>query len=300
MSRLKIFSVYYGQNPVPLYRSDCVEPIQAGCAVSGLREGMLRDDVGDNISAKNRVWAELTAHYWLWKNHLPAHAELDYVGMCHYRRFLDFARAPRNLHLKHVAFGRFARGFAERYSEANVMPCIDAGGFDVVVPAPARLARNVRSCYEQYVMGGHSVRDLDALMKIVRSDYADYVPDMEAWLNGRHAYLWLQFVMRRDWAMEYLAWQFDILQKLESVSAWPDDAQYSLVRSPAFLAERFFNVWLGHKLRTEGGKLLERQCLFLVPDEELRLMPQLKRYANFAMEAVRQFLPAGSRRGSVS
>ena len=177
------------------------------------------------------------------------------------------------------------------------MPCIDAGGFDVVVPAPSRFGRNVGSCYEQYAMGGHSMRDLDALMKIVRSDYADYAPDMEAWLNGRHAYLWLQFVMRRDWAMEYLAWQFDILQKLESVSVWPDDATYSLVRSPAFLAERFFNVWLGHKLRTEGGKLLERQCLFLVPDAELRLVPQLKRYANFAIDAVRQFVPSGSRRG---
>ena len=287
MSRLKIFVVYYGQKPIPLYRSDCVEPIQAGCALDGSREGALRDDLGDNISGKNRVWAELTAHWWLWKNYLPVHPELEYVGFCHYRRFLDFTHAPKNLYLKHVSFTRFARGFAERYAEANILPVINAGGFDVVVPAPSRFARDVKSNYEQYIHGGHSPKDLDSLMKIIRSDYPDYVPDMEAYLNGRHAYLWLQFVMRRDWTMEYLQWQFEVLSKLEKISDWTADAAYSLVRSPAFLAERFFNVWLGHKLRTHGGKLLERQCLFLVPEEECRLGFQVKRYWNFFLERCR-------------
>ena len=288
MSKLKLFVIYYGDRKLPLYRSDCVEPIQAGSVISGPRENALRDDVGENISVKNRVWAELTAHYWIWKNYLPQHPELDYVGFCHYRRFLDFVRAPRNLYLKHISFGRFAAGFDERYSSERILPEIE--GFDVVVPAPSRFARDVKSNYDQYFKGGHSPKDIASLIEIIKSEYPDYVPDMEGYLNSRKAYLWLQFVMRRDWMMEYLEWQFDILSKLEAVSEWPDDAPYSLIRSPAFLAERFFNVWLGHKLRTAGGKLLERQCLFLVPEEECRLSFVVKRYWNFFLEQCKEIV----------
>ena len=42
------------------------------------------DDTGDNISALNCYYSELTGFYWIWKNY----HEADYVGTCHYRRYL--------------------------------------------------------------------------------------------------------------------------------------------------------------------------------------------------------------------
>ena len=59
-------------------------PIQVGAALADTHfPGFLHDDSGENISRKNRVYCELTAQYWAWKN-----VEADYYGFFHYRRYL--------------------------------------------------------------------------------------------------------------------------------------------------------------------------------------------------------------------
>lgn len=61
-------------------------PIHAGKALAKEEFGMLGDDTGDNISAKNPLYCELTAMYWAWKN-LKG---VDKIGLVHYRRYFDF------------------------------------------------------------------------------------------------------------------------------------------------------------------------------------------------------------------
>ena len=34
------------------------------------REGWIRDNIGNNISYKNKYYGEYTFHYWIWKNYL--------------------------------------------------------------------------------------------------------------------------------------------------------------------------------------------------------------------------------------
>ena len=46
--------------------------------------GFLGDDTGDSISKLNPYYCELTGMYWIWKNY----HEADYIGICHYRRYL--------------------------------------------------------------------------------------------------------------------------------------------------------------------------------------------------------------------
>lgn len=58
-------------------------PLQVGAALSQ-DLGYLKDNSGDHISHLNPYYAELSGMYWVWKNC----NDLDYVGICHYRRFL--------------------------------------------------------------------------------------------------------------------------------------------------------------------------------------------------------------------
>ena len=74
--------------PSDVLRTEVFQPIQVGC--SGKHElfpDMLHDNEGENISAKNPMYCELTAQYWAWKN-----LDLDYYGFCHYRRYFNLSQ----------------------------------------------------------------------------------------------------------------------------------------------------------------------------------------------------------------
>lgn len=60
-------------------------PIQVGAKLTKERKGCQTDEVGDNISERNRDYSECTALYWLWKNT----SKQKYIGLNHYRRRLS-------------------------------------------------------------------------------------------------------------------------------------------------------------------------------------------------------------------
>ncbi len=181
------------------------------------------DNTGDNISAKNPNYCELTGLYWAWKN-LTA----DYIGLCHYRRYFGKNVSTKDIEKKKAAI------FHRKDYEALLAK------YDVILPRKrCYYIETVRSQYEH----AHYKKDLDEVEKIIAEKYPGYSDAFERVMSRRSLHILNMFVMKKSLFDEYAAWLFDILFTLESridTSAYdPYEA-----RIYGFLSERLFNVWL--------------------------------------------------------
>ena len=114
--------------------------------------GYLGDNTGDNISAKNANYCELTGLYWAWKN-----LKCDYIGLCHYRRYF----AGKNIHSNDVE--KKKAGILKRQDYEKLLQ-----EYDVILPVKRNYyIETVRSQYEH----AHNKRDLDETEKIIAELY---------------------------------------------------------------------------------------------------------------------------------
>lgn len=182
-------------------------PLQVGAA--GKDDlGYVRDDTGDNISAKNANYCELTGLYWAWRN-LPC----SHLGLVHYRR--HFAADIPTL-------------------------CQMLEKVDVILPR--RRNYYIETNYSQYVHAHHA-EDLDLTRVIISERCPEFLPEFDRSMKRRSGHRFNMFVMRKDLSDAYCAWLFDILFELErrlDISSYSDyDA-----RVFGFVAERLLDVWI--------------------------------------------------------
>ena len=187
-------------------------PLQVGAAGKAAL-GFRRDDDGENISAKNANWCELTGVYWAWKN-----LEADAVGLVHYRRHFKGREG--------IATGN---EIGEMLRETDVI-------------LPKKRNYFIETTYSQYAHAHHA-QDLDLTRQILMERHPDYVASFDLAMASTKGHRFNMFVMRRNLFDDYCAWLFDVLTELERrldvTSYSPYDA-----RVFGFVAERLLDVWL--------------------------------------------------------
>ena len=197
-------------------------PLQVGAALHpDLDLGWQRDDDGDNISAKNGSYSELTGLYWLWKN-----CDADYKGLVHYRRLLGsrdhrHAKDPYG-HL--VQKDELLRLLAQR---------------DIVVAR--RRNYYIESVYSHYSHTFDSGQ-FDAMRQILQETTPDYVPAWDKVMKAGGAHIYNMFVMPSSLFDEYCGWMFDKVDRLaEQIGPLDDPFQN---RYPGRVSERLLDPWL--------------------------------------------------------
>lgn len=179
-ARSHMDKVLQEQYKLPSY----VTPIQAGAALTKQRIADVQDNTGDNISAKNRNYCELTATYYAWK-----HCEAAYKGICHYSRVFDI-------------------------SEEQMRKLLQTGDkWDVILPYPTVHYPDISAQHTRWV--GES--DWNAMLRALGELEPEYLKTYEeSVLTGEHFFHnYNMLIARAEVFDDYCRFLFRVLERTE-------------------------------------------------------------------------------------
>lgn len=183
--------------------------------------GFTGDNTGDNISAKNPSFCELTGVYWAWKN-----LKADYIGLVHYRRFLSCRRKLWK--------------FEEIMSQADFESRLKKA--DVILP-PKRnyVIETIRSHYSHT----HDVMHLEVTHEAIKRTTPEYLEAFDRVMSRRSCHMFNMFVMKRELFDSYCSWLFPLLftidASVDSSAMSPFDSRWV-----GRVGEMMLDVWLLH------------------------------------------------------
>ncbi|SES85911.1 protein of unknown function [Pseudobutyrivibrio sp. C4] len=219
-------------------------PLQVGAAGKDSIGNILRDDEGDNISAKNPYYCELTGLYYAWKN-LDAEA----IGLVHYRRYFSLKSKKYRKH-----HGYFDSVLSHDEAKALLTRA------DVIVPKKRRYyIESLYSHYAHTLDGAH----LDIAKEIVGQCYPEYMNSLVKVYARSWGYMFNMAIMPKKELDEYCTWLFDILGRMEEKIDTTSLDAFS-ARLYGRVSEILFNVWIDKK-QEEGLSIVECPVIDMEP-----------------------------------
>ena len=277
MGNIKILISCHKQSIVP--DSEIMLPIEVGADLRSRHiEGYIQDNTGDNISAKNKMYCELTAQYWAWKN-----LDADYYGFFHYRRYLNFSENKYSLDSwQNITEERLNDTCLKKYNLND--DCIRnlVETYDLVLSEEKNVAkmpdRNA-SVYEQYKNGRSlNIRDLDLVRDIIGAKHPDYLYTFDEVMKGRKTCLCNMYIMKKELFHEYMSWLFDILFEFEKKA---DMSEYTVegYRTPGHLAERLLTVFCWYMEKKKNLRVKRLQTVIFLKTDQKMTLAQAKKTA---------------------
>lgn len=231
---VRIFAMTHKQFDVP--KEELYIPMHVGHAQAKQEYGYLGDDTGDNISDLNCYYAELSGVYWVWKNY----TEADYVGICHYRRFLT---------------NEENKAFTQEQYEALLQK------YDLITTKQLELPNS----YHYGFGAHHKIETLVETGRIISEIYPEYYDNFIELVNGNKTYFGNIMVTSKALYDEYCEWLFTILFELQKRIDLTFEDDYHR-RVFGFISEFLLLVWV----KTRGLKALECRVAIIGDKTETR------------------------------
>ena len=190
---IKILIAMHKPYPVPNDR--CYVPMQVGAAGKATF-CECRDDSGNNISAKNPNFCELTALYWAWQN-----MDADAIGLVHYRRYFT---------AKDKGYIKSHRPFDSVLTDAEVEALMQRA--HIVVPKKRRYY--IESLYSHYA-NTHDGSHLDIARSIVADRFPDLLPYVDEAYRSTYGYMFNMCIMKWEYLDDYCRFIFNVLFEME-------------------------------------------------------------------------------------
>lgn len=240
MAKIKILICCH--KPGEFKNDDIYMPIQVGKAISRFNLGIQGDDTGDNISAENANFCELTALYWAWKNMKP----VDYIGFCHYRRYFNF-------HKRGGLFSDSSIVKTSNFESLNLNLNVSQIAsiftqYDIILAKQLVTPYSLATDYCVY----HNSNDLLVLLDIIREKYPDYMGACEdVLLRNNKISPYNMMIMSWDDFNKYCTWLFDVLfEARKRISI--ENYNAAQKRIWGYMAERLLNIYVYyHKMHVK-------------------------------------------------
>lgn len=198
---------------------DSYQVIQVGSAGAKTRLPYLHDDVGENISAKNNTYCELTALYWGWKN-----LGSDIKGLCHYRRYLAHHWFAVN-QKKNVLTDEELRQYLQKY--------------DLLVSKPGY--RTLELSWYPMGCGLEHDRHYVYTKRAIHNICPEYLPAFERVYHGRFICPLNIVIGKSSVFDDYCSWLFSVAQEIERLL---DEDGGVPPREIGFITERLLSVYI--------------------------------------------------------
>ena len=202
-------------------------PIRVGAALNPQTDQKFqRDDDGDNISAKNPYYSELTALYWMWKN---CHA--DYKGLVHYRRHFRTQDSANKR-----AEDRF-----DRIATATDFERLVSSGVEAIFHKKLTYYIETMRSHWNHTQPTEQLAEAERVVAEMRSEYASSFASV---LASRKAHMFNMMIMRAECFDSYCEWLFPLLFELERRI---DPAGYNAFQARYLgrVSELLLDAWIG-------------------------------------------------------
>lgn len=240
---VKIFAMTHKEFDVP--KNPMYVPLHVGHKQAKKEFGYLGDDTGDHISDLNCYYAELSGVYWIWKNYFQA----DYVGICHYRRFLTNEE-----------------GYV--FSEAQYEEILQE--YDIITTKQLELPNS----YHYGFGAHHKIETLDETGRVIQELYPEYYDTFLTLVHKNKTYFGNIMVAKKSLFDEYAKWVFDILFELQKRIDLTFEDDYHK-RVFGFISEFLLYVWVTVR------KLKAFECRVAIIGEKMETREIKEKMADF-------------------
>lgn len=257
-ANIKIFTVHHKASKV--IKNKYIVPIQVGADIAEKQLNMIKDNTGDNMSAKNELYCELTAQYWAWKNVKDA----DYYGLMHYRRHFMFTEeAMLNKNGEIRKYEEINEKYIEEcgLDEESIKRIV--GNADIILPSVEPVIPEGKNIYEHFCLyPDQHKEDYELMLEAIGEKYPEYLEAAMEYSKGTQGYFCNMFIMKKDIFFKYSEWLFTILEYMENKK---DYSMYSVseYRVLAYLAERLLGIFITYVKKNEQLVIRELQHTFV-------------------------------------
>ena len=262
MNNLKIFCLCIHDDLLEKVKKLRYIPVALG--QNKYKEGWLRDNIGKNISYKNKFYGEYSFHYWLWQNKMEIYNDNDWVGFCAYRRFWlnEKITSEPNLLFKDKILKKVPNEWNDydvilankvSMNDIKLIKIIKNGKLALLNNPKAifKFGRNIKFHFDMFHGNGVLDKAIDFLNNKDKEDFRKYVLNNSSYNAGN------MFICRsKKLINEYYKAIFEWLSNCEKIFGF-DLEGYNKIRIYGFLAERFLPFWFN-----KYAKCLEWPILF--------------------------------------